>query len=119
MPLSVWAAGDRTVTVLNRTMTQGMRLATYVSDAATAHLIDRNGSIAGTVLVNGEPQSGRWVVLVYRETFKIVAATRSAEDGSFAFTELYEGGKYLALAMDSLNDAPTYNALVSDYLTPV
>ena len=84
-----------------------------------AHLLSHPSRLAGTVLVNNEPQAGKLVLLIYRATLRIIDSTVSAADGSWEFTELYPDGQYLVLAFDTLQGTPTYNALVADYLTPV
>lgn len=117
--LSVWAAGSRETSRTYRRLPWRMRLANYVGGSASLHTLSHHGRLAGTVLVNNEPQADKLVVLIYRATFKVVDATRSAADGTWEFTELYEPGQYLVLAFDALHSAPDYNALVADYLTPV
>lgn len=119
MPLPVWAAGSREVLLVNRPTAGRMRLAVYAADTASLGLYPRNGRIAGTVQAAGQSLAGKWVILIYRDSFRVVATTRTNEAGGFEFDELWEGGKYLAVTLESLEPQPTQNAVVADYLTPV
>jgi hypothetical protein len=95
------------------------RLAVYAADTTTLHLYPRNGRIAGTVQSAGQSLAGKFVMLIYRDSFRVVTTTRTNDAGNFEFEELWEGGKYLAVTMESLEPQPTQNAVVADYLTPV
>jgi len=117
--LSVWAAGERTLTTLHRRIPWRLRVPYYVGGGVAAHLLAHQSRLAGTVLVNGEPQSGKLVLLIYRATLRIIDSTISDENGAWEFSELYPDGQYLVLAFDALQGAPSYNALIADYLTPV
>lgn len=119
MPLPVWAAGSREVSLVNRPTAGRMRMAVYAADTSTLHPYPRNGRIAGTVQAAGQSLAGKWVILIYRDSFRVVAATRTNAAGGFEFDELWEGGKYLAVTLQSLEPQPTQNAVVADYLTPV
>lgn len=116
--LSVWAAGERETTTLKR-IPWRVRIPYYVGGESSPHFLEHQSRLAGTVLINNEPQAGKMVLLIYRDTLRIIDSTVSADDGSWEFTELYPDGQYLVLAFDTLTGAPTYNALVADYLTPV
>lgn len=117
--LSVWAAGERITSLIHRRVPWRLRVPHYVGGSVAAHLLPHQSRLAGTVLVNNEPQGGKLVLLIYRATLRIVDSTVSAPDGSWEFTELYPDGQYLVLAFDTLQAAPEYNALAADYLTPV
>ena len=118
-PLSIWAAGPRLTIPLHKAGSLRMKMAFYVGGSAPLHSLSRSGRIAGMVQVDGAAQAGQRVVLLYRDTLKIVDATLSQSNGRFEFTELYPGGQYAVIAFEDLIGAPQKNALISDYITPV
>lgn len=117
--LDVWAAGERITSLLQRRVSWRVRVPYYVGGTVAAHLLSHQSRLAGTVLVNGEQQSGKLVLLIYRATLRIIDSTVSDENGAWEFSELYPDGQYLVLAFDTLQGTPGYNALIADYLTPV
>lgn len=119
MPLPVWAAGNRIVSVLMPQQDQRVMLAPYVASTETLHLFPCRGIIRGTVQDGDDPVTNKLVVLIHRSSMRVVASTRSQEDGSFEFRDIYDDAQYLALAVDATRQAPTRNAVVADYLTPV
>ena len=118
-PLTVWAAGPRVTMPLYKASHLRMKMAFYVGGSLPLHSLPRSGRIAGMVQVDGAAMGGKRVVLLYRDTLKIVDATLSQSNGRFEFTELYPGGQYAVIAFDDLIGAPRKNALISDYTTPV
>ena len=116
--LPVWAAGNRTVTSQASWASVPLRTAWYVGGGVLL-VTPRNGRIAGHVVVEGLPQPDRRVLLFYRATLQLVASTRTDDEGAFEFGELYPDGRYWVVTLDELAGAPAFNALVSDYVLPV
>lgn len=71
--------------------------------------------IAGTVTVDAAG-AARQVLLLIRDYSRVIAVTRSADDGSYSFEALNGNKTYLVLALDRSNQA---NAAVADRITPV
>jgi hypothetical protein len=115
--LPVWAAGRRLITCQQKDASICLRTAWYVGGVSL--VTPRNGRIAGQVRVEGVLQADKMVLLFYRPTLKLIASTRTDAEGAFEFLELYPAGRYLVLSLDDLVNAPSTNALVSDYVLPV
>lgn len=119
MPLSIWGAGARLLTPYQRRTALRSRRAWYVGGSLPSYAFPCDGRLAGTVRINNVPQAGKRVILLYRDSLLLIRSTVTADDGSWEFTELYAPGKYLALAMADYPGAPAVNAMTADYLTPV
>ena len=91
----------------------------------------RAGTYAGDGVISGspttDPKSGVFVVaddnpvsvlvmLSDQISKQLIAITRSAADGSFAFRQLNRSRPYFVIAFDP---SKTYNAVVADNLIPV
>ena len=116
--LPIWAAGQRLVTCQKRDNAITLRTAWYVGGGVSL-VIPRDGRIAGHVRVDGVPQADKMVLLFYRPSLRLIASTRTDADGVFEFRELVSIGRYLVLSLDDGVNAPSTNALVSDYVLPV
>ena len=116
--LPIWAAGQRLVTCQKRDDAIILRTAWYVGGGVSL-VIPRRGRIAGHVWVEGVPQADKMVLLFYRPSLRLIASIRTDADGVFEFRELYSTGRYLVLSLDDGVNAPSTNALVSDYVLPV
>lgn len=118
-PLPIWAAGERLPTHHQRRTALRSRRAWYVGGALPSYALPCDGRLAGTVRINNVPQAGKRVLLLYRDSLLLLRSTITADDGSWEFTELYAPGKYLALAFGEYPGSPAVNAMTADYLTPV
>jgi hypothetical protein len=78
-----------------------------------------NGVLSGTVKQAGTPVAGRWVRLYYRPNGFLIGSVRSGPSGEFSFSGLDPGAQYFVIAFDDLNQAPDFNAVIFDQLTPV
>jgi len=116
--LPVWAAGTRLITYPDHKCFVPLRSAWYVGGGVSL-ITPRTGRIAGRVQVDGIPQADQLVLLFYRPTLKLIASTKTDQDGAFAFRELVPEGRYLVLSLDDLAKPPAHNALVADYVLPV
>jgi hypothetical protein len=116
--LPIWAAGNRLITCQARHDAMALRTAWYVG-GGVSWVTPRNGRIAGQFRVEGVPQADKMVLLFYRPTLKLIASTRTDAGGTFEFCDLYPSGRYLVLGLDDLVNAPASNALVADYVLPV
>ena len=119
MPLSIWAAGERVLTQYQHRTALRSRRAWYVGGTLPSYALPCDGRLAGTVRINNVPQAGKRVLLLYRDSLLLIRSTVTADDGSWEFTELYAPGKYLALAFGEYPGSPLVNAMTADDLTPV
>jgi|GEM_PF-3900234 len=78
-----------------------------------------SGQLSGVVKQAGTPVSGRWVRLYYRKTGGLIGSVQSGVNGEFSFGGLDPGAQYFVIAFDDLNQAPDFNAVIFDLLTPV
>lgn len=94
-------------------------LPTWAEDHRWLLAIPVNGTLSGTVKQAGTPVAGRWVRLYYRKNGFQIGAVRSGPNGEFSFSGLDPGDQYFVIAFDDLNQAPDFNAVILDQLTPV
>lgn len=94
-------------------------LPTWAEDHRGLLAIPVNGTLSGTVKQAGTPVAGRWVRLYYRKNGFLIGSVRSGPSGEFSFGGLDPGDQYFVIAFDDLNQAPDFNAVIFDLLTPV
>jgi hypothetical protein len=104
---------------LTRTVSYARNLPTWANDYRGLINIPVNGTISGTVKVNGTPVSQYWVRVYYRPNGLQARAGKTDASGNFAFTDLDPASHYFVMAFDDLNQAPDYNAQVFDLVMPV
>ena len=118
IPLPYWASGNRSTQTVPANVCVLQRTAWYAGGSISL-VAPRSGRIAGQVLIEGVPQPEGLVLLFSRPTLRLVASTRTAADGGYAFSELYPALRYLVLAIPHLSQSATVNALVADDIQPV
>jgi len=127
--LDVFAATSNPIVLINKTLFHQRPLPIWAGDTTGAdsgsssgvllYQVPVNGSISGTVKVNGVAVRDRTVRLYYRKHGTIVGFVKTDETGTFTFLNLNPSDKYTAIAFDDLDTAPDFNAKIFDILTPV
>jgi hypothetical protein len=97
----------------------GGRLNTSVYSRSLTLPAGGNGTLGGIVKQAGIPVSGRWVRVYERTSGLLISQARSDLNGEFVFGGLNDGHTYYVIAFDDLNQAPDFNAVIFDQLTPV
>jgi hypothetical protein len=91
----------------------------WASDHRILIQVPITGTLSGVVTQAGTPVEGRWVRLYYRPNGFLIGSVRSGPNGEFSFGGLDPGDQYFVIAFDDLNQAPDFNAVIFDQLTPV
>lgn len=117
--LDVWAATSEPITSKQGLSYYVRGLPTWAEDYRGLLNIPVNGSLSGIVKQAGTPVAGRWVRLYYRKNGFQIGAVRSGPNGEFSFSGLDPGDQYFVIAFDDLNQAPDFNAVIFDQLTPI
>ncbi len=89
-------------------------LAWWLEDITTIHRASRRGSLSGVVRLEGVPQPGQLVNLIYTNTGQIINTMKTNALGAFRFDGLDQAAAvYMVIAKSD-----TLNAQVFDHLTP-
>lgn len=104
---------------ISRPLSYTRLLPIWAEDHRGLLAIPVNGTLSGVVKQEGTPVAGRWVRLYYRKNGFLITSKQSDQNGEFSFDGLDPGDEYFVIAFDDINQAPDFNAVISDRLTPV
>ncbi|MGI0075912.1 MAG: LamG domain-containing protein [Nitrosopumilaceae archaeon] len=120
--LDVFAATANPTTSINKTINYSRPLPVWGYDTTSTNPkiveVAVNGSISGTVKVNGVAIADRFVRLYYRKHGNLIGSIKTGSTGTFSFINLDPADKYFVIAFDDINMVPDYNAKVFDILSP-